>query len=61
MAAAVKEKPAETKNYRGFVAGVFSGIAKLTGKQKGRGDEKKRKEKKKEGHYLLLTTAMLTR
>lgn len=33
MAAIVKEKPApvESKNYKGFVAGVFSGIAKLTG------------------------------
>ncbi|KAI3393467.1 hypothetical protein diail_4231 [Diaporthe ilicicola] len=32
MAAAVKaqEKPVETKNYKGFVAGVFSGIAKLS-------------------------------
>jgi uncharacterized membrane protein YfcA len=29
-----KQKPAEaspTKNYKGFVAGVFSGIAKLSG------------------------------
>lgn len=34
MAAAVKtqEKHVETKNYKGFVAGVFSGIAKLSGK-----------------------------
>lgn len=32
MAAAVKEKPAETKTYQAFVAGVFSGIAKLCGK-----------------------------
>lgn len=36
MAAVVKEMPAcapvqENKNYRGFVAGVFSGIAKLSG------------------------------
>lgn len=33
MAAIVKEKPVavESKNYKGFVAGVFSGIAKLTG------------------------------
>lgn len=33
MAAILKEKPApvESKNYKGFVAGVFSGIAKLTG------------------------------
>lgn len=33
MAALVKEKPVavESKNYKGFVAGVFSGIAKLTG------------------------------
>lgn len=32
MAEAVKakEKPAEVKNYKGFVAGVFSGIAKLS-------------------------------
>ncbi|KAI1081309.1 mitochondrial carrier [Whalleya microplaca] len=31
MAADQKQKPAEvSKNYRGFVAGVFSGIAKLT-------------------------------
>lgn len=39
MAASVKEekKPitssSDTKNYRGFVAGVFSGIAKLSGKK----------------------------
>lgn len=35
MAEAVKavEKPVEVKNYKGFVAGVFSGIAKLSGKQ----------------------------
>lgn len=26
-----KEKPVEAKNYKGFVAGVFSGIAKLSG------------------------------
>lgn len=26
------EKPANNKNYKGFVAGVFSGIAKLSGK-----------------------------
>lgn len=34
MAAVVKEKSIpvqETKNYKGFVAGVFSGIAKLSG------------------------------
>lgn len=34
MAATLKKKPAapvETKNYKGFVAGVFSGIAKLSG------------------------------
>lgn len=36
MAAAIQEKPArapatENKNYKGFVAGVFSGIAKLSG------------------------------
>lgn len=33
MAATLKEKPApvENKNYKGFVAGVFSGIAKLSG------------------------------
>lgn len=31
MATPVKEKPAEIKNCRGFVAGVFSGIAKLSG------------------------------
>lgn len=33
MAEAVKakEKPVEAKNYKGFVAGVFSGIAKLSG------------------------------
>ncbi|KAI1806055.1 mitochondrial carrier [Daldinia bambusicola] len=31
MAADLKQKPAETnKNYKGFVAGVFSGIAKLS-------------------------------
>lgn len=35
MAAAVKETPAETKTYQAFVAGVFSGIAKLCGKYKG--------------------------
>ncbi|KAK7744632.1 hypothetical protein SLS53_003518 [Cytospora paraplurivora] len=29
MAAAVKEKPFEARNYQGFVAGIFSGIAKL--------------------------------
>lgn len=36
MAAAVKTKetPIEAKNYKGFVAGVFSGIAKLSGKPK---------------------------
>lgn len=36
MAEAVKakEKPVEAKNYKGFVAGVFSGIAKLSGQQK---------------------------
>lgn len=28
-----KEKPVEAKNYKGFVAGVFSGIAKLSGMQ----------------------------
>lgn len=34
MAAAAKEKPAEAKNYyRGFVAGIFSGVAKLAGEQ----------------------------
>lgn len=35
MAEAVKakEKPVEAKNYKGFVAGVFSGIAKLSGMQ----------------------------
>lgn len=35
MAEAVKtkEKPVEIKNYKGFVAGVFSGIAKLSGKR----------------------------
>lgn len=32
MSAAVKEKPAEVKPYQAFVAGVFSGIAKLCGK-----------------------------
>lgn len=32
-AAKTKEKPVEAKNYKGFVAGVFSGIAKLSGKQ----------------------------
>jgi hypothetical protein len=26
-----KEKKESAKNYKGFVAGVFSGIAKLTG------------------------------
>jgi hypothetical protein len=26
-----EEKKESTKNYKGFVAGVFSGIAKLTG------------------------------
>ena len=32
MAAELKQKPAaESKNYRGFVAGIFSGIAKLSG------------------------------
>lgn len=33
MAATLKEEPApiENKNYKGFVAGVFSGIAKLSG------------------------------
>lgn len=33
MAAVLKEKaaPVENKNYKGFVAGVFSGIAKLSG------------------------------
>lgn len=31
MAPSGKEKPTEIKNYRGFVAGVFSGIAKLSG------------------------------
>lgn len=36
MAAELKQKPAEAskpknKNYKGFVAGVFSGIAKLSG------------------------------
>ena len=30
MAADQKQKPA-SKNYKGFVAGIFSGIAKLTG------------------------------
>jgi hypothetical protein len=25
------DKPASSKNYKGFVAGVFSGIAKLSG------------------------------
>lgn len=36
MAEAVKskEKPVEVKNYKGFVAGVFSGIAKLSGMQR---------------------------
>lgn len=35
MAEGVKarEKPVEAKNYKGFVAGVFSGIAKLSGMQ----------------------------
>lgn len=36
MAADLKQKPAEasqTKNYKGFVAGVFSGIAKLSGER----------------------------
>jgi hypothetical protein len=36
MAADLKQKPAEasqSKNYKGFVAGVFSGVAKLSGKQ----------------------------
>jgi hypothetical protein len=28
----IQDKKAEVKNYKGFVAGVFSGIAKLTGK-----------------------------
>lgn len=32
-AATAKEKPVEIKNYKGFVAGVFSGIAKLSGKR----------------------------
>lgn len=32
-AAKIKEKPVEAKNYKGFVAGVFSGIAKLSGQQ----------------------------
>lgn len=34
MSVEVQEKPAkaETKNYKGFVGGVFSGIAKLSGK-----------------------------
>lgn len=27
----IGEKPGNTKNYKGFVAGVFSGIAKLSG------------------------------
>jgi len=27
----VAEKKREAKNYRGFVAGVFSGVSKLTG------------------------------
>lgn len=27
----VVEKKREAKNYRGFVAGVFSGVSKLTG------------------------------
>lgn len=27
----VKEKRSSTRDYRGFVAGVFSGLAKLTG------------------------------
>lgn len=31
MVAAAKEKPVEARNYQGFVAGVFSGIAKLFG------------------------------
>lgn len=36
MATAVKQLPAqapvqENKNYRGFAAGVFSGVAKLSG------------------------------
>lgn len=34
MAADLKQKPADasqSKNYKGFVAGVFSGIAKLSG------------------------------
>ncbi|KAI1443483.1 mitochondrial carrier [Annulohypoxylon stygium] len=30
MAADQKQKPAQAKNYKGFVAGVFSGIAKLS-------------------------------
>lgn len=34
MAAAVKEKPVDAKNYNGFVGGIFSGIAKLSGEQK---------------------------
>lgn len=33
-AAKAKEKPVEAKNYKGFVAGVFSGIAKLSGQQR---------------------------
>lgn len=36
MAADLKQKPAEasqgSQNYKGFVAGVFSGVAKLSGK-----------------------------
>ena len=32
MAADVKEQRAPVGNYKGFVAGIFSGIAKLTGK-----------------------------
>lgn len=28
-----KEKPVGAKNYKGFVAGAFSGIAKLSGMQ----------------------------
>lgn len=34
MAAIVKERPVEVKTYQAFVAGVFSGIAKLCGKYK---------------------------
>jgi len=31
-AVAVVDKKSEVKNYKGFLAGVFSGITKLTGK-----------------------------